>query len=67
MNYDKYDTICCKRCIHLLIYSELPCIDHFYHYNPEAIKIECIGYIYSVTFVCSTFLQCDSRPISLCV
>ena len=27
MNYGKYDAICCKRCIYLLICNELSCID----------------------------------------
>ena len=27
MNYDKYDTLCCKRCFYLLIRNELSCID----------------------------------------
>ena len=27
MNYNKYNTICCKRCFYLLICNELSCID----------------------------------------
>ena len=30
MNFSKYDTICCKNCIYLLICNELSCIDQGY-------------------------------------
>ena len=49
MNYDKYDTICCKRCFHLLICNELSGKSitkdnkyNEYKYNPTAVKFQFI-------------------------
>ena len=48
MNYGKYDTICCKCDIYLLICNELSCINpgnnnkyNEYNYNSAAIEFQC--------------------------